>query len=240
MPDPSIDDQTTFWNDWVAKSKSWETNRANARRRVHVLENVRATVERMGGAPKMLDVACGSGWLARELAEWGQVTALDLADQIIDELRGKYPRINWLAGDFLTMKVDGPFDIVTCVEALASVRDQPAFAARIAELVRPGGTLVLTTQNPFVWNRTSWLTPLGQGQVRQWVPRRRLLSLFERHFRMIKLTTCAPSGDRGVVKILNNRWSVKLGGALVGNENWVRARERMWLGCSIVLVATRR
>jgi 2-polyprenyl-3-methyl-5-hydroxy-6-metoxy-1,4-benzoquinol methylase len=238
--EPQMSEQVAHWNAWVEESKAWESNRDNLRRGKHALENVKLAIARLETKPKILDVACGSGWLSRELSSLGEVTALDLADQVIAGLRAQYPHINWLAGDFLEMPIEGQYDVVTCLEALSSVSDQLGFAKRLADLTKSGGTLVLTTHNPFVWNRTSWLTERGKGQIRKWVPKKRLLELFSPYFKLKKLTTCAPSGDRGVVKLFNNRISAKVGSRLIGTETWMRVRERCGLGCSFVYVATRR
>jgi 2-polyprenyl-3-methyl-5-hydroxy-6-metoxy-1,4-benzoquinol methylase len=238
--DPSMRDQVFHWNAWVARSKEWENGRDNQRRRKHVLENVRSALTRCDDRPAFLDIACGTGWLARELSRIGDVTALDLAGDIMGELRKTSPHITWLAGDFLEMSLDCQYDVVTCLEAISSVSDQATFVKRIANVTKRGGTMIMTTQNPYVWNRTSTLAPRGTGQVRRWIPRHKLVELVAPYFQIVKLGTCAPSGDRGLLRLFNNRMSVKLAGLLVGRETWVSARERLGLGCSLVLVATRR
>ena len=238
--DPSMSDQAVHWNAWVARSKAWENGRDNQRRRKHVLENVRAALSRTEGRPAFLDVACGTGWLSRELSCMGDVTALDLADHVIADLRRTTPHINWLAGDFLKMPIEGQYDVVTCLEAISCVSDQATFAKRIASVTRRGGTMIMTTHNPYVWSRTSALTPKGAGQVRRWVSRRKLIDLLTPYFEITKLSTCAPSGDRGILRLFNNRMSVKLAGLLLGEETWTSIREHLGLGCSFVFVATRR
>ena len=103
---------------------------------------------------KILDVGCGSGWLARELKKYGEVTATDLSSKAIQELENRFSDIEWIAGDFLTIELpEGGYDIVTCLETIAHVPDQKAFAKRISKVTRTGGLLLLTTQNEYVWSR---------------------------------------------------------------------------------------
>ena len=63
---------------------------------------------------------------------------------------------------------ESAYEAIVCMETIAHVPDQGAFAARIIEQLAPGGKLILTTQNPYVWHRTSWLEPTKPGQLRNW------------------------------------------------------------------------
>jgi hypothetical protein len=134
---------------------------------------------------------------------------------------------------------EGRFDIVTSLETIAHVYDQQAFATRIARLARLGGTLLLTTQNEYVWNRTSWLSPRAPGQIRNWPSRGRLVELFEPSFVIEAIQTCAPGGDRGILRVINSRIAASVAERLFGKESWQRMRECWGLGRSLVLIATR-
>jgi 2-polyprenyl-3-methyl-5-hydroxy-6-metoxy-1,4-benzoquinol methylase len=154
---------------------------------------------------KILDVGCGSGWLSLELNKYGEVTETDFSQKSIEKLKSEHPDVNWVAGDFLSIDLpENYYDIVTCLETIAHVPNQMAFAEKMAKVTRPGGILLLTTQNEYVWSRTSSLKPPGEGQIRNWPTRSKLIELFEVNFSILKLFTCAPGGDCGLPWVLNN------------------------------------
>ncbi len=235
---PTIDSQVKFWSKWVQRSYSWESNPDNARRGASVLEVVAAL--RQPGL-KILDVGCGSGWLSLELAKFGKVTATDLASDILEGLQEKHKHIQWVGGDFLSLNLsEKHFDIVTSLETIAHVPDQKAFAQCIRRTLVPGGTLILTTQNEFIWSRTSWLEPAKPGQIRNWPSRARLRKLFADGFDIKSITTCAPGGNIGIPRLVNNRVSTSIAKMVVGSDRWIRIREQVGLGRSLVLVAVKK
>jgi 2-polyprenyl-3-methyl-5-hydroxy-6-metoxy-1,4-benzoquinol methylase len=228
--------QKQFWDHWVGQSFEFEKNPDNARRKIYVLNEVKKQESNL----KILDIGCGSGWLSRELAKYGEVTATDLASKAMELLQGRFPGIQWIGGDFLSIELPANhYHLVTCLETIAHVPDQKAFAERIAQVTRPGGTLLLTTQNETIWNRTSWLKPPGEGQIRNWPTKNRLKELFEPHFTIEKIVTCAPGGDKGWPRLFNNKVATKFGRTLFGQERWVRLLEKWGLGRSLFLVGKR-
>lgn len=235
MTPPPRDAQVRFWTGWVEDSAAGETNPGNERRGKYVLDAVRSVA---GPNMRILEIGCGTGWLSFQLAEFGTVTALDLPSKTINRLKGTHPHITWISGDFLDADLPQRFDVVVSVETIAHVPDQEKFVHKIATLLVPGGTVVLTTQNPPIWNRTRALRPPGPGQIRNWPSRSRLRELFTPYFDLQPLRTCAPSGDRGPLRLLHNRISQAVGTRLFGRERWISWRERMGLGCSLVLVGT--
>lgn len=238
MDAPGEIKQKEFWNDWVNRSFAWENNRDNVRRGLYVMSEV---AKRAKPGLKILDVGCGSGWLSRELAQYGSVTATDLSARAIESLKQKHPSITWIGGDFISIDLpDDHFDIVTCLETIAHVPDQMKFARRIAKVIRRGGTLLLTTQNEYIWKRTSTLKPPKEGQIRNWPSRDRLRELFSHEFALGEIVTCAPGGDRGVPRLVNNRISRALGKRLFGELKWIHMRESWGFGCSLFMIGTRR
>lgn len=237
MSEPPLDEQSQFWTKWVGSSKAWEDNPDNQRRASCVLREVGA---RRTSGMRILDVGCGTGWLALELARFGRVTAVDLASSAIARLALEHPHVTWIGGDFLAVELpERGFDVVTSLETIAHVYDQQAFASRIGRLLKFGGTLLLTSQNEYVWNRTSWLSAKGPGQIRNWPSRRRLRELFAPLFSIRTLSTCAPGGDRGLPRVVNSRIAAGVAEAFFGRDGWLQLRERWGFGCSLVMVATR-
>ena len=93
-----------------------------------------------------LDVGCGEGWLVRELSRVvGHVIGLDPDQESIASARSYGPAdgVKYIEGDFLTYPFEpASFDLITSVAALHHM-DEEAALRRMAELLRPSGTLSL-------------------------------------------------------------------------------------------------
>ncbi|RHA43574.1 class I SAM-dependent methyltransferase [Cellulomonas rhizosphaerae] len=94
------------------------------------------------GARTALDIGCGEGMLARELrTRVPQVTGIDLDGPGIALAREAGGGVEYVQGDAMTEPI-GPFDLVACVATLHHL-DARAALARFADLVAPGGRLVV-------------------------------------------------------------------------------------------------
>jgi SAM-dependent methyltransferase len=105
----------------------------------------------LAGAPtrreRALDVGCGSGTFARELAtRFARVDAVDRSAEMIVIARRRWsdvPNLRFLEGDFLdlALRADG-YDFVVCI---AAVHHMPFEAAlrKLRDVLRPGGVLAL-------------------------------------------------------------------------------------------------
>jgi len=91
----------------------------------------------------VLDLACGTGDLALlARAQGGQVTALDLAQPMLDLARQKpgARAIAWMAGDMCALPVGAEtIDRVTTGYGLRNVPDLSRAIAEIYRVLRPGG-----------------------------------------------------------------------------------------------------
>jgi len=94
-----------------------------------------------------LDVGCGDGGFARELAtRAGNVTAVDVAGDVIlraEAASAGIENIRFVTGDFLRVPLprDG-YDYVSCLAALHHM-DLRAAIEKMKDLVRPGGVLAI-------------------------------------------------------------------------------------------------
>ena len=107
----------------------------------------------VGRERRVLDVGCSSGYLARPLAERrNTIVGLELDPEAAREAEVFCERV--LVGDVETMALPfdpASFDVVLCGDVVEHLRDPVATLARLRPLLRPGGTLVLSTPNVANW-----------------------------------------------------------------------------------------
>lgn len=103
---------------------------------------------------RVLDVGCGGGLLSEALARQGaQVTAIDLAPELIQVAR-LHGMESAVTVDYRVQSVEAlavaepaSFDLISCMEMLEHVPDPAAIIVACAQLLKPGGRLLLSTIN---------------------------------------------------------------------------------------------
>jgi ubiquinone/menaquinone biosynthesis methyltransferase len=97
---------------------------------------------------RVLDLACGTGDIAFEMAAaGGRVTGLDITPRMLQIARGKpdarrYP-VTFVAGDMMALPFpDASFNIVTTGYGLRNVPELPAALAEIERVLVRGGVLL--------------------------------------------------------------------------------------------------
>lgn len=96
---------------------------------------------------RLLDVACGSGCVAREAARRGAaVTGLDCNPGMLAVARRLGPKVDWRDGVAEAIPFDDAgFDAVTCQFGLMFFEDRVKALAEMWRVVKPGGHLVVAT-----------------------------------------------------------------------------------------------
>jgi SAM-dependent methyltransferase len=127
----------------AAEPGTWNLNTWNHNVAYHHL--VRRSVPR--GGRDLLDVGCGRGRLARELSGSGRrVLGIDPSAEMIEEAKqanAGVPGLEFAAADFLTAELPPEsFDFVSFVASLHHM-DQIRALAKAAEILRPGGRVVV-------------------------------------------------------------------------------------------------
>jgi ubiquinone/menaquinone biosynthesis C-methylase UbiE len=96
---------------------------------------------------KVLDVACGTGIVARHAADITgapNVTGLDLNDAMLAVARRVRPDICWRQGDVAALPFgDGSFDVVVCQMALMFFADRSAAIREMSRVATQGGTVAV-------------------------------------------------------------------------------------------------
>jgi ubiquinone/menaquinone biosynthesis C-methylase UbiE len=104
---------------------------------------------------RLLDLACGNGYLSRRFARQGAaVTGVDTNAAIIERARLREAReplgITYQVADaaLLGPLADGTFDLVVCNMALMDIEDAAAALLEVARVLRPGGRFVASLSHP--------------------------------------------------------------------------------------------
>lgn len=98
----------------------------------------------------ILDIAAAQGNFSLTLAEMGyQVTWNDLRAELAGYVKQKYEygNLNYQAGNAFELNFPTLFDAVLITEVIEHVAHPDQFLIKTAQLVRPGGYIVMTTPN---------------------------------------------------------------------------------------------
>jgi 2-polyprenyl-6-hydroxyphenyl methylase/3-demethylubiquinone-9 3-methyltransferase len=127
------------------------TNRGYAYAYDHRRKQIlRLFTERLAPAARILDIAAAQGNFSIALAEMGyNVTWNDLREDLADYVRLKQQcgKIDFAPGNAFELKFPAPFDAVLIAEIIEHVAHPDEFLRKAAQLVKPGGYVVMTTPN---------------------------------------------------------------------------------------------
>ncbi|WP_027344250.1 class I SAM-dependent methyltransferase [Hamadaea tsunoensis] len=124
---------------------------------------------------EVIDVACGTGRITRELVRRGhRVRGFDQSPGMLEKARKALPEAEFAEASMTALPVpDGSADHVVCTLALGHLPDLEPFFAEAARVLRPGGHLVVSDTRGHYTG--SWLYPLVKedtegnvGYVRNW------------------------------------------------------------------------
>ncbi len=190
---------------------------------------------------RVLEVGCEHGWFAGQLTGHASYLGLDPSPDMIAVARAHFPHARFLATEFLAWEPPKePFDLVLFIGKLAHMREQDAVIAKMARLVTPGGHLVLTTENPFVYSRICWIRPPAHGEFRRWLTATELHAMLDRSgLTPLRSYTVLPAGELGVLKVINARKLNQPLQMIIPERRIARLKERCSLGQFRVVVAQR-
>jgi ubiquinone/menaquinone biosynthesis C-methylase UbiE len=112
-----------------------------------------ADAAKIESGQRVLDVACGTGTLTREIAarvgSKGSVVGVDINDGMLEVARRKAPNVELRQGSAESLPFDdNSFDAVACQFALMFFTDRRAAIWEMLRVLRPGGRMVVA-----VWDR---------------------------------------------------------------------------------------
>jgi SAM-dependent methyltransferase len=117
----------------------------NARRRI--LSDVLACRWRVAdGEPRaILDAGCGAGAMLGVLQKHGRVSGMDISEDSVAHCRTVFPDVDlWTGGVPAGLPSDTQFDAVCAFDVIEHIDDDVMALKALAEVVRPGGDLVVT------------------------------------------------------------------------------------------------
>lgn len=248
---PQIDrsrnmDERSWWDLWNTSYRAEDHRDVIS---TQLFAHVAAVVKKLtqGKSDRMLEVACGTGTLSRELSFLSyhgldiSPAAIEIAQRKTKErFHGRACAPTYEVADFhdWSLPVD-PVDLLLCVDAMHSFRDQQFTLRRMAEALRSGGLLVVATINPVVYTRIRRVggVRLENGPVSHWLSRRELHDLVQQAGLTIERSyTIMPRGNMGWLRIINSpRLNEAFGPRCAAMFRW--AKERVGLGQYRVLIA---
>ena len=146
MPDAAYDVFTDFYLDFVdrvvAHSKFFNQTLQTV---VDILGDVQGK--------RMCDLACGEGYLSRDLAAQGaDVTGVDLSSNLLEYARRRSEglEIDFINDDAQTLQTieDHSFDIVVCYMALMDIPDMHAAFGASWRILKHGGIFLFSILHP--------------------------------------------------------------------------------------------
>jgi ubiquinone/menaquinone biosynthesis C-methylase UbiE len=156
----------TRWNNYTARTLK-ET------KAIIDVATLRLVPERLGRCPRVLDVACGTGILLKQLLvrvpgieAYGVDASADMLEQARVALKGQlqvYLEHVQVGADETAGLPFAPetFDLITCTNALHDIPEPSAMLAGLKRLLAPGGQLVVEDFAPrkprFFWAAFEWL-----------------------------------------------------------------------------------
>ncbi|HEX8900663.1 class I SAM-dependent methyltransferase [Vitreimonas sp.] len=233
----SIELQRDYWDAWNASNREQRLSDVSLDQRDMVLGWL-AALDRTD--LDLIEVGCGAGWLCPALKPFGRVTATDLSPHVLGRASERVPDVRFIAGDFMALDIEpASFDVVVTLEVLSHVADHRAFVEKLHTILRPGGFLMLATQNRPVLERFNDVAAPQPGQLRRWFDRSELETLLDPFFAVERLETITPVASKGPLRLVAGRKMKRLIRAVVG-RSLERALAKAGLGWTLMVLARKR
>lgn len=114
-----------------------------------------------GKEMRVLDLACGEGFVTEKIAATGaSVTGADISKELIEKAKARGRDIDYYTApaENLSFAKDDSFDVVTCVLALQNMESLEPVFREVARVLVPGGRFIFILNHPVlrIPKRSSW------------------------------------------------------------------------------------
>lgn len=203
----NIDEQRIFYNDRWANFEYIRTKQLA--RSIAILDTIHSIMlEKKLQKPRILDLGCGVGWLSAMLGLIGPTVGVELSDTAVREAAQRWPYVEFRQADIMSWEYpQGAFDIVVSQEVIEHIEDQARFIQMTADLLAPGGVVILTTPNARTFMA---LSPKARQEwtnqpLEDWLTVSQLRDLMTPHFKTVQMTTIIPNvGQAGSYRWVNS------------------------------------
>jgi SAM-dependent methyltransferase len=134
----------------------------------------------------VVEAGCGEGYGAYHFERTAtRVVGVDYDAATTAHVREAYPTVTVARGDLQHLPIgNGHVEVVACLQVIEHLWDQPGFIAECARVLRPAGTLVITTPNRLTFS-PGRDTPLNPFHTREFTAAE-LRELLAPHFRLTR------------------------------------------------------
>lgn len=135
--------------------------------------------------PLILDIGCGTGAMAKDLQQYGNVIGCDLRHTALEYCR-KRSLSELVQGDITNLPFqDHSFDLIVALDILEHVPDDAAALKELRRVLKPNGRLVVTVPAyQFLWGNHD----LALGHVRRYTARELKRKVKTANFRVSKMS----------------------------------------------------
>lgn len=142
------EENADWWDDKIGEGNDFQ---------IHLIEPATHKLLQLNGGERVLDIACGAGRLARQMAEKGAtVTAIDHSKKFIKRAQSKTP--NHLDIDYRVVDVTdaaalislgkSAFDYAVCTMGIMDIPILAPMMRALRQLLKPGGQFVFSITHP--------------------------------------------------------------------------------------------
>ena len=140
------------------------------------------------GGARVVDAGSGEGYGAALLHRYGAgpVVGLELDPSVAAHAATRYPHVPVARADLQRLPMrSGAVEVVVSSQVIEHLWDQPGFVAECARVLRPAGTLVVTTPNRLTFS-PGLATPVNPFHTRELSPDE-LVEVLSPHFSVSRL-----------------------------------------------------
>jgi len=108
----------------------------------------------LGPGDRLIDIACGTGIVARTAREQfgpsARVVGVDISPDMLEVARKVEPSVDWRAGNAMDLPLQAGeiFDVAVCQQGLQFFPDRAAAVAQMRRALVPGGRVAVATWRP--------------------------------------------------------------------------------------------